>query len=293
MKENITEKNSGRKIAEENVKRSFDWKNLGIRVLGAAAFLLVMVPAWILGGWFWFAAMALVSLLGTFEFYRAFKIEKTLSGAAGFLSSVIYLAVLGFFPEQDLMPFITLGFLLTMSAYVFSFKSMDAERALASFGGFFYLTVMASYQILIRRLDGGFYLLLFTAVASWGCDVFAYLFGMALGKHKMSPVLSPKKSVEGAVGGVLGSTVVSGILAFCLKGHLTLFSRPVLACMAVTFAASLLSMVGDLLASAFKRHRNIKDYSHLIPGHGGVLDRVDSFIFIGPVIYYLALVFMR
>ena len=70
-------------------------------------------------------------------------------------------------------------------------------------------------------------------------------------------------------------------------------THPVLACCLVTLMASLLSMVGDLLASAFKRHKNIKDYSHLIPVHGGILDRFDSFIFIAPVIYYLAQVFMK
>ena len=145
----------------------------------------------------------------------------------------------------------------------------------------------------MRSLSGGIYLVILTVLSSWGCDVFAYFTGMLLGRHKMSPVLSPKKSVEGAVGGVVGAVLLALLFGFLFKEHLPEFHRPVPDCMIVAAAASVLSMAGDLLASAFKRHRNIKDYGHLIPGHGGILDRFDSFFFIAPVIYYLALVLLR
>lgn len=280
-------------MMETKEKKKFDFKNLGIRIFGAACFLIILVPAFFLGGWFWFGAIALVSFLGEWEFYRVFGIEKQLSGIFGFICTAIYLTVLALGKTELLMPVILLSFILSGCAYVFEFTKMDAEKAMAGFFGFVYLTVMPSCLIRMRAMEGGLYLVLLTAISSWICDTCAYLFGMALGRHKMSPHLSPNKSVEGGVGGVLGAVLIAALFGFLFKDKLPMNTHPVLACCLVTLMASLLSMVGDLLASAFKRHKNIKDYSHLIPGHGGILDRFDSFIFIAPVIYYLAQVFMK
>ena len=120
-------------------------------------------------------------------------------------------------------------------------------------------------------------------LCSWGCDTCAYCAGMLFGKHKMAPVLSPKKSVEGAVGGVAGAVLLGVIFAAVTKGPAAEYA-------AICGAGALISMVGDLAASAVKRNMEIKDYGKLIPGHGGILDRFDSVIFTAPVIYYLALV---
>ena len=104
---------------------------------------------------------------------------------------------------------------------------------------------------------------------------------MLIGKHKMAPVLSPKKSVEGAVGGVAGAALLGMIYAWATGGKMTEYA-------VICAAGALISMVGDLAASAIKRNQGIKDYGKLIPGHGGILDRFDSVIFTAPVIYYLA-----
>ena len=120
-------------------------------------------------------------------------------------------------------------------------------------------------------------------LSSWGADTCAYCVGRLFGKHKMAPVLSPKKSVEGAVGGVIGA----GLLGF-IFAHV--FHEPTVAYAVICAAGALISMVGDLAASAIKRDKGIKDYGKLIPGHGGVLDRFDSVIFTAPVIYFLSLI---
>jgi phosphatidate cytidylyltransferase len=99
----------------------------------------------------------------------------------------------------------------------------------------------------------------------------------------MAPILSPKKSVEGAVGGVVGAGLLGLLYAF-------IFHQPMAAYAAICAAGALISMVGDLAASAIKRDKGIKDYGKLIPGHGGVLDRFDSVIFTAPIIYFLSLV---
>ena len=122
-------------------------------------------------------------------------------------------------------------------------------------------------------------------LSSWGCDTFAYCTGMLLGRHKLAPVLSPKKSVEGAIGGIAGAALLGVLYGVLTKGNIPIYA---LIC-AVGAAAS---QVGDLAASAVKRQHNIKDYGHLIPGHGGILDRFDSVIVTAPMIYILAVLLM-
>ena len=109
---------------------------------------------------------------------------------------------------------------------------------------------------------------------------------MLIGKHKMAPVLSPKKSVEGAVGGVIGAALLGVAYAAATKGPMAEYA-------VICAAGALISMVGDLAASAVKRNQGIKDYGKLIPGHGGILDRFDSVIITAPVIYYMAVLLLR
>ena len=140
---------------------------------------------------------------------------------------------------------------------------------------------MLSYVYQTRMLPGGAYIVWLIFLCSWGCDTCAYCVGMLIGKHKMAPVLSPKKSIEGAVGGVVGAALLGVIYAAASQGKIAEYAL-------ICGVGALISMVGDLAASAIKRNQNIKDYGKLIPGHGGILDRFDSVIITAPVIYYLA-----
>ena len=115
---------------------------------------------------------------------------------------------------------------------------------------------------------------------------------MLLGKHRLAPVLSPKKSIEGAVGGVVGSALLGCIYAYFFGVKMDEVSNPMVACAVACAIAAVISQIGDLAASAIKRNHNVKDYGNLIPGHGGVLDRFDSMIFTAPAIYF-ALTFLR
>ncbi len=126
-------------------------------------------------------------------------------------------------------------------------------------------------------------------LSSWGCDTCAYCVGMLFGKHKMAPVLSPKKSVEGGVGGVVGAFLLGLIYSICAN-HFVGAEVSVFFCALICGIGGAISQIGDLSASAIKRNYEIKDYGTLIPGHGGILDRFDSVIFTAPIIYYLALV---
>ena len=118
-------------------------------------------------------------------------------------------------------------------------------------------------------------------IAAFGSDICAYFTGYFLGKHKMAPNLSPKKTVEGAVGGLIGSTALCALFAFFLM------KNSIAVCALIGLVGGAAGMAGDLTASAFKRKMGIKDYGKLIPGHGGIMDRFDSVMFVAPVIYYI------
>ena len=113
--------------------------------------------------------------------------------------------------------------------------------------------------------------------------------GVLIAKHKMAPVLSPKKSWEGAVGGVVGAALLTLIYCFVFQGSMGSTNRDIIMLCMICAIGAIISMIGDLTASAIKRNYDIKDYGKLIPGHGGILDRFDSVIFTAPIIYYLAL----
>ena len=179
------------------------------------------------------------------------------------------------------------AFLAQMSVYVFTFPKYKAENVMWSFFGIIYVTVMLAYIYETRTLDNGVYLVWLIFVSSWGNDTFAYFTGVLIGKHKMAPVLSPKKSVEGAIGGIVGATILGIIYGSIVSTRMSeVIGSPVLTFAVASCVGAILAIVGDLAASAIKRNYNVKDYGKLIPGHGGILDRFDSVIFTAPIVYW-------
>ena len=276
-----------------NMNKKFRESNLLIRTLSAVVLTAVFLVFGILGGYFWFGLVSLIALLGLYEFYKLFGIEKEAEGIAGYLIAACYLAAEAFQADRFLLTILVFGFILLMGVYVFRFAHSDSVKAIASYFGIVYTAVLLSFMYRIRILPDGAYLVWLIFAASWGTDLFAYFTGILFGKHKMAPVLSPKKSVEGAVGGVIGAGLLGALFGLLFGRYFKELQHPIAACAVLTASAGLISMIGDLTASAFKRNHNIKDYSNLIPGHGGILDRFDSVIFVSPIIYYVALFFMR
>ena len=163
---------------------------------------------------------------------------------------------------------------------------------MAAFFGMVYAGVMMSFIYQTRLLEEGQWLVWLIFICSWGCDTCAYCVGVLFGKHKMAPVLSPKKSIEGAVGGVVGAALLGALYAWAIGNFDAGFAHAPWMYAVLCGVGALVSMVGDLAASAIKRQENIKDYGKLIPGHGGILDRFDSVIFTAPIIYFLAVIVM-
>jgi phosphatidate cytidylyltransferase len=223
-----------------------------------------------------------------FELYRVLGIEKSLLAGAGYLAAVLFYCNY----EWDFLPdslSLFMGcMILLMFAYVFSYPKYQAAQVMGAFFGVFYVAVMLSYVYRIRTLPNGLYLAFLVFLCSWGCDTCAYCVGKLCGKHRMSPRLSPKKSVEGAVGGVAGAALLTALYSFIFRKNMGIDTREIALLALIAAIAGLISMVGDLTASAIKRNYDIKDYGNLIPGHGGILDRFDSMIITAPIIYYLA-----
>lgn len=264
------------------------------RLISAIVLVLLLLFFLIVGELPLFIGLLAISLIAFFEMTKATKVHtegKRINGLeiVGVLGICAYYGVIRF---TGISTYVMLVLIITMSlimmVYVFAFPKYHADQVTAIVFSVLYAPVMLSFLYLTRELEGGVYLVWLTFIGSWICDTCAYLVGRAIGKHKLAPVLSPKKSIEGAVGGVLGAALVGVLYALVLvklgkEASEVLWVYPL-----ITTVCSLFSQIGDLAASGIKRNHDIKDYGKLIPGHGGIMDRFDSVIFIAPIIYYLA-----
>ncbi|MEG2192051.1 MAG: phosphatidate cytidylyltransferase, partial [Oscillospiraceae bacterium] len=191
------------------------------------------------------------------------------------------------------------------SIVVFNFEKIEF-KTVASNVAFGIYVLVGFYSICRLQIvlpyekfgwDGAF-LFVFSAVIAWGGDISAYFSGVLFGKHKLAPVLSPKKTVEGAIGGVIGSVVFTWLFlwAYSLikpiaEGTNIVYEMDlkIIAIVGlVAFAGSIVGMIGDLFASAIKRQTGIKDYGNIMPGHGGIIDRFDSVFLVAPLISSMA-----
>lgn len=264
-----------------------------VRLRSGIILVAIAVVLLVLGGPVMCAGILAVSLIGMSELYRILDFEKKLLGILGYLAAAAWFAVIWAGKTEWLMAVLVLALMAMMAAYVFTYPKYNAPQMMMAFFGLFYVAVMMSYMYRIRILENGEYLVWLVFISSWGCDTCAYCVGVLCGKHKMAPVLSPKKSVEGAVGGVVGAALIGLIYALVFRSHLTIFGNPLFALALIGAVGGLISMVGDLTASAIKRYYEVKDYGTLIPGHGGILDRFDSVIITAPLIYILILLLQQ
>lgn len=264
------------------------------RVLSGIVLAIIMISSSFCGGWYLYLLCAGVSLIGMYELYRVIDIQKSALACMGYLSAIFYyICVLTGYEKYDIFVFV-IALMGIMSVYVFTFPKYKIEEVTLTFLGLFYVAVMLSYIYKVRILEDGIYIVWLIFIASWGNDTFAYFTGVLLGKHKMAPVLSPKKSIEGAIGGIAGATILGIIFGYIVNGYMSeTVSHPVFIFAAASFVGAILAIIGDLTASAIKRNHNVKDYGKLIPGHGGILDRYDSVIFTAPAVYWAVFILNR
>ncbi|MBO4337420.1 MAG: phosphatidate cytidylyltransferase [Lachnospiraceae bacterium] len=274
------------------------------RLISGVGLLALLILVIVTNGVFLSVFTLVISVIGFFELVRACGVREdakkfALPEMAGYAGIIVFDALLFLKPElfKDYgMLVIILTLMGMLLCYVLTFPRYKASQIMAAGFSFIYAPVLLSYIYQTRNLPLGAHVVWLIFCASWGCDTCAYCVGMLIGKHKLAPVLSPKKSIEGAVGGVAGAALIGFIYAFCLlkfskadaMGETYLWAFPLISAL-----GSVLSQCGDLAASGIKRDHELKDYSNLIPGHGGIMDRFDSVIVTAPLIYYLSLMFIK
>ena len=269
------------------------------RLFSSVILVIIALVTLLQGGYLLAVVLLAISLIAYSELSKACGIHtegKFVNALeiAGIMGICIYYGVVVFTDSQAAAMLIILLIMIAhMFVYVFTFPLYHANQVMAAFFSFVYAPVMFSFIYQTRELKYGIYLVWMIFISSWICDSCAYLTGILIGKHKMTPKLSPKKSIEGAVGGVVGSALVGALYGYFIVEKVVA-EQPVTWVFAfISGIGAMISQIGDLAASAIKRNHEIKDYGHLIPGHGGIMDRFDSVIFTAPMIYGLALLLMN
>lgn len=263
-----------------------------IRLISGILLLIATIFIVSQGGILLLGVLGIISLIGMSELFRIFKIRHNWLGIAGYFVATLYYILLLVQDTNNITLLSICHLMLLMIVYVFTFPRFRAEQVQVAFFGFFYVAVMLSYIYQVRTLSGGQFAVWLIFISAWGCDTCAYCVGMLFGKHKMAPKLSPKKSVEGGIGGIVGAAILGGLYAVLVNNYANA-GASIISYALLCGVGAMISQVGDLAASAIKRNYEIKDYGTLIPGHGGILDRFDSIIFTAPIIYYMATYLMR
>ena len=259
---------------------------------------LIMAPLLvilIIGGYVLYAGCFVIGVMAVYEFFRGFKAMDIHASFPIALCSSIALYAIGLVDQYLTGKEIYASFVLYLAwlflsvlaslLYLFRIDERKLEDALATITGIVYIIFFCYHIAWISTWGAMDYLVWLVVITAFGTDIMAYFSGYALGKHKLCPKISPKKTIEGSIGGTLGSIILCGLFGFFFAKELLIH------CLIVGLLGGVISQFGDLTASVFKRKMGIKDYGNLIPGHGGILDRFDSVLFTGPLVcYYFTLI---
>lgn len=273
-----------------------------VRILTSIAILAVLVPIVLLSQYIMYPILlSLLAAIAVFEMLRVCGMERE-----WFVAVPAYLYALAFplssyFVTGErlyaflliIFAFIFIYLIYLMAISVFSKGRLTVARVSEVFYTLTYIIVSFTSMSVIRYVDRsvGLYVVILAFVAAWMTDVSAYFVGTFIGKHKLIPDVSPKKTVEGSVGGVFFATVSLPLYGFILDLIIKELSVNYLALVVLGLVLSVISQIGDLIASLIKREHGVKDYSNLLPGHGGVMDRFDSLLPVSTAILVLCLIF--
>lgn len=269
-------------------KEKGKFQSLGKRLLMAAVWVAILLvvflklPFWVTG--------IIEMLAAAFMAYELSVNSKLIKNKPLCILSIIQAAIIPWmiYFESDLYIFFAIVFIFVSLMFLTEVISENKSGLLGMFAAFFSAYVFPlfiSLLVPIMRLDNGRNLVIIPFVASWCSDAMAYFIGSAFGKHKLAPSISPKKSVEGMIGGFAG-----GIIGMLIYGViLTLCGQNVEWLTFIIFGllGSVFGQSGDLFLSYIKRECKIKDFGNFLPGHGGVLDRFDSTLFVVPICYFI------
>jgi phosphatidate cytidylyltransferase len=256
-------------------------KRIVTGVLAGALFLAMLC----LGG-YWFAGLILaMAAVGFWEYVRMNRLNNRVACIVAGLAALLIAANATIAPSGfDIRLSVWLPMFVLLAITVFTGNKVAIDQAAVLLLGVVYLGFGFHYMIATRLIENGIFWTLFVFSCIWATDSGAYFTGYALGKHKLCPAISPNKTVEGAVGGVLFSVAVA--LCFSLYAPKLLTAGTAIA---LGLTIGVVGQLGDLIQSAYKRVKGIKDTGAILPGHGGVLDRVDSWLIVFPFLHLFSL----
>lgn len=257
---------------------------MAVRIISSLIGIPILLFFVISGGLFLRMALALISCIGMYELYMAVSKKIKPVHFVGFITELVYVSTMTMQIDTVYIKiYIIAATLIILSMLVFLHSTVNIEDAAITVFGFVYVGMLMGCLYHIREEMP--VLVWIPFICAFGSDTCAYFTGTAIGKHKLTPVLSPHKSIEGAIGGILGAALLSALYCFGASklNYIAASYIPIFFVMGAV--GSVLAQLGDLAASSIKRYTGIKDYGKIMPGHGGVLDRFDSVLFTMPTIY--------
>lgn len=258
-----------------------------IRVISGAVLFILFALLCYFGGPVLLLSCAVLSFIGLQEYFAVLGLKDSLLCKAGYGCIVLYYFLIIYLGTRAVIPGIILTVLVFCILSVCKYPEYKLQDTAESIFGVLYTGILMSFLYFNRMQKEGILLYILVFICSSLGDVFGYAIGRRFGKHKMAPVLSPKKSVEGLAAELIGVSLIALLFGIIFRNSLSIYSYPVLRCFFCGLLGSVISVFGDLFASSIKREYGIKDYGKLIPGHGGVLDRFDSVLFTAPVVYLI------
>lgn len=268
------------------MKGSEDMKQ---RVISAIVAIIIVVPIVLYGGIPFYLGASVLGLIGFYEMLKARKIERDIPNIMKLVCMFAFIIIMMDNWGNKVLVFnsndkLILSILLTVIPIVFfnKKKSYDINDALFMLGTIMSLGISFNHLVNIRV--GSLYNFIYLVLITTMTDTFAYFTGRLIGKHKMCPSVSPNKTWEGFIGGLVFGTIISVVFYVCAFD----FTGSVFLLVLVSMLLSVVGQLGDLVFSSIKRHYKIKDYGNIMPGHGGVLDRLDSLLFVILVFTYLS-----
>ncbi|MQS75109.1 phosphatidate cytidylyltransferase [Lactobacillus halodurans] len=261
------------------------------RVITAVIALAIFIPILLAGGIWLEVAAAALALVGVFEIYI---MRKRIIVSIDFLVTILGTLALvvpnGFysgwlpthFSRLDLF-YIFAVILLVIT--VLSKNKFNFEDAGVSIASMLYIGTGFHYLAAVRNSDPGLGLLMYALIVVWSTDIFAYTFGRKIGKHKLWPAISPNKTWEGTIAGIIMALILSGVYMYFVPQEYSMVTM-----LMIAFVLSIMGQMGDLIESAYKRFYKVKDSGNILPGHGGILDRFDSMLIVLPLLHIFGLV---
>ncbi len=270
------------------------------RVVTSVVAIAILLPILIFSGtvagqYIFITAMGILTFVSVYEICGCFGVRKNLYISIPSYIYVVAVTLISIFwreSEHYIGYIVCAGFVFLFAVFalaMFHMGKVTYAQVAALASTTFYISCGFLSIINLRYIEYGQYLYLLVFIGAWATDTGAYFVGVLFGKHKLIPHVSPKKTVEGAFGGILGCVIGYLIFGFCMEKIYSLEANYIaLACVAAVIA--IISQIGDLIASYIKREHNIKDYGNIFPGHGGVLDRFDSIIAVAPFILGIVII---